>query len=286
MHTSMLQPSYSNPETNNGHPQIFTKLVTIYKENGFEVRCGLNPCHYRNYQYAPFAILFKDGHIVSTGGGIALQEIMFLEYLSTVYTPRNILVIGNAFGWSTLALSLLWPSSKLVAIDNCSEGLATDFINLTNETASQHGLNAKAIVGCSPNDVASIVNQHFDSQIDLVFIDGLHTNEQQIKDYNAVKQFCESGIIFFHDVLSWKMESSFREIADDWSGSALLLHRTPSGIGCLYSKELNDSDVSHMLAMFSDPLEATCKQYKSLRGSSSRLLARLIPPQVKVLLRQ
>lgn len=286
MHTSTSQSNFSETKGKSEHPQLFAQLTDIYKEKGFEVRCGLNPCHYGNYPYAPFAILFKDERIISTGGGIALQEIMFLEYLSTVYTPRNILVIGNAFGWSTLALSLLWPASKLIAIDNCSEGLAADFINQTNETARQHGLNAEAVVGSSPNDVASIVNQHLGSQVDLVFIDGLHTNEQQMKDYNAVKQFCKSGIILFHDVISWKMKDSFQEIANDWNGSALLLHRTPSGIGCLYSEELRNSSVSHILALFSDPLEATCNQYKSLSGSVRRSFLSIIPSKLKMLLKK
>jgi hypothetical protein len=70
----------------------------------------------------PFAALFKSANGLSTGGGLSLHELYFLECIASTIEANAILIIGNAFGWSTLALSLLFPTAHVLAIDNATEG--------------------------------------------------------------------------------------------------------------------------------------------------------------------
>lgn len=215
---------------------ILGKLVAAYRRQGYNVRTGLNPYHFNNYKDAPFTVLLKDGIPLSTGGGISLQEIYFLEYLFEAFHPDHLFIIGNAFGWSTIALALMNPQAKVVALDAGTEGEHNDVgTRLTLEIARQEGLNVAIVQGRSPGDVPSAVSQHLDGRIDFVFVDGLHTNAQQEIDYRAVRPFCSPQCVYvFHDVVDFKMEKSFHRIVADSKLDGAILHRTPSGMGVLY----------------------------------------------------
>ncbi len=102
-----------------------------------------------------------------------------LEGLSNVYQPKNIFIIGNAFGWSMVVMSLAFPNAKIVALDAGVEGKDNMLgVELTNKIANSENLNCCVEYGYSPRDTKKVVNKHFGSEkIDFVFIDGLHTNE-------------------------------------------------------------------------------------------------------------
>lgn len=214
----------------------FLKLLEIYKNQGLDIRTGLNPYHFNNYRDAPFTALHKQGKIISTGGGLSLQEVYFFECLFENYTPKNIFIIGNAFGWSTVLLSLLNSKSKVIALDAGIEGEDNDLgINLTNEIAKEENLNLKVVKGFSPNDVSAVVKDNFNNKINFVFIDGLHTNKQQELDFDAVFNHCHENCVYvFHDVINWKMTESFLKITSSSGLNSSILYRTPSGMGALY----------------------------------------------------
>src|SRR6185436_7530917 len=86
----------------------FIRLLRIYEAEGYRVQIGLNPLHCRGEEAAPFTFLSKNGQPVDTGGGgVALQEIYFLEHLAQLADFKSIFIIGNSFGWSTILMSLL-----------------------------------------------------------------------------------------------------------------------------------------------------------------------------------
>lgn len=213
---------------------IFPRLVKLYKNYGHEVRTGLNP-HQLGFNHAPFTVLYKDGKSLSTGGGISLQETYFLECLFSEYHPKSIFCIGNAFGWSSLAISMLNPDAKVICIDAGIEGDDNNAgIDLTNRIAHNEGLNLRVIKGFSPGDVGHIVKDCFDDLIDFVFIDGLHTNEQLLKDYNAVsKHIHPDSILLLHDIIEFKMTDAFDQIVYIFNKQHRILHRTESGMGIL-----------------------------------------------------
>ena len=120
---------------------VFTKAIKIYNDYGYGIRTGLNPYHFNNngsLSY-PFTCVYhyNSSNILDTGGGISPIEAYFLETLAESYNPKNIFIVGNAFGWSTIIMALLWPKAKIVAIDSGIEGIDNfAWIELTNKIAS------------------------------------------------------------------------------------------------------------------------------------------------------
>jgi len=175
--------------------------------------------------------------LLSTGGGISIQEIYFLDCLLSLLKPKTIYKIGVAFGWSTIAIGLISPNSKIIAIDNCTEGIeASEGLKITQKISEKLGINTSIIVGTSPQDIPQTLKNNV--LIDFVFIDGLHTNDQVVKDFKGILPFCSSSVVIaFHDVIHWNMLSGWEEIMtiankNGFEGS--ILRRTTTGMGILY----------------------------------------------------
>jgi len=215
---------------------VLNKLISLYRNEGFRISTGLNPCHFENYPLAQFTWLVRDGESQTNGLGIAMQEIYFLECLFDGYQPKNIFIIGNSFGWSTLALALLNPEAKLIAIDSGYDKNSLEGIELTNKLAASGGLNNVTVLkGASPQDVAPIISENFDEKIDFAFIDGLHTNEQIVLDFDAVKAQAKDGAVYlFHDIYEFDLQDGFGENSQLAGYQSDILMGTPSGIGLLY----------------------------------------------------
>ena len=195
---------------------VFVALLKVYRRHGFRIRTGLNPLYFGDSD-AAFTRLFRDdGTPVSVGAGLAPQEIHFLECLfEGGFRPKNILIIGNAFGWSTNALALLSPDATVVAMDAGSEGKETRVgADLTRTIAAVDDLNVRVVEALSPRDVARVVAAEFgDGRVDFVLIDGLHTNEQLLRDFEAVAPHASADCVFvLHDVLNWHMLEAFHAL--------------------------------------------------------------------------
>lgn len=79
-----------------------------------------------------------DGY--STGGGAMVTDLeLFIRLADSMPSASSIVGIGNAFGYSTLALALLFPSAKIAVIDAETEGRANAFgSNITRQIAARH----------------------------------------------------------------------------------------------------------------------------------------------------
>ncbi len=203
-----------------------------------------------------------------------------IENLSYTYKPKTVYIIGNAFGWSTIIFSLAFSNSKILAIDAGIEGKDNLIgIKLTNDIIKTEKFNSFVEYGCSPIDNKKYIGKHFGiNKLDLVFIDGLHTNEQILKDFYGVLDFCHDKTIFlFHDVVNWGMEKSFNKICNylrDKDYESRLLYRTTSGMGCCYPLSLNreikcifnyfSEKEGHILRLKND-LKMKMKMKRSLR---------------------
>lgn len=204
---------------------ILPKLIAMYRAEGFEPLTGYNPYHFGGWMDAPFTKFIK-GNTLYGFAGLALQEVMMLEGLRDILQPKNILVIGNAHGWSTLALSLIFPNAKVVAVDPGEDGNG-----VTNEIAKKAGLTVRVVAGKSPQDVPRACAEHLDGKADLVLIDAVHTNEAMVVDYFACAPHAnENAIWFFHDVINWKMTGAFQAIREKAGLKGRILTRTPSGM--------------------------------------------------------
>ena len=230
---------------------IRERLLDSYNREGFTVQVGhMTAFWYDTAHITVFrecASLWRDGLRYGAGWGMPWGELTLLEWLGEVWQPATIYGIGNAFGWSTVALRLAFPFSRLVAIDSGAEGPdGTNGVDLTNRILTNLG-GGQAIVATSPQDVPATAAK-LGAPINLAFIDGLHTGAQQRIDYEAVRPLlAEDHIILFHDVLfmhqdhrpEFKLELGFWEIAHDYPNRAAILSRTTTGIGCVWSPSMD-----------------------------------------------
>src|ERR1039458_1603268 len=240
------------------------RLLTIYEESGFEVHTGWNPNHLNNWRDAQFTYVKKDGRPLNTGGGgVSWHEIPCLELLSYCFSPERILVIGNSFGWSTLLISLLWPSAEVAAMDigvqppaDAAQKMLGAIlgrlrgdepslnpkpaygIELTNDLAQKYHLKAKAVLSASPQDVGWVVDKHLGGPPDFIFIDGYHIPPQVLLDFDACHKVAAQNCVYLlHDVINWGLRGSFESCQKRNGLQGGILWRTPTGMGLLYPKD-------------------------------------------------
>ena len=219
---------------------VYLKLVELYRRYGFQVRTGLYPPHFHNFKFASGTVLEQGPLKLRTGGGIALGEVYLLEEICAAVQPKRIFIIGNAFGWSTFAFALARPEAEVVALDAGIEGNDNMAgIDLTNKIAGKEGMRVKCVFGFSPQDVPKAVAELGETP-DLVFIDGLHTDEQLRLDFQASHAVAPSAFYLYHDVVNFGMEKPFAEISTKLAAThdTCILWRTFSGMGVSVPKLL------------------------------------------------
>jgi predicted O-methyltransferase YrrM len=217
---------------------VLPTLYDAYARRGFTLLSGLQPHRYGGLRQAAFTWLIKDGRSVTDGYGIALSEVQLLEALLPAIAPERIFIIGNSYGFSTLAIALICPQATVVTIDAGVDAHSRDGLELTEAIAKDLGLDGvKALLARSPENVGSVVEEHLGGGIDFAFIDGLHTNEQIVLDSEAVKPFTTAAsVLLFHDVLEFGLEPGLNKAAAAYQTSAHILHATVSGLGLICPK--------------------------------------------------
>ncbi len=233
---------------------VFLRLRRLYAQAGFDIRINLNPAFFSGWGDSLFCMLYKDGQPLATGGGgISISELYFFECLRSAASFSSIFVIGNSGGWGTLGLSLLWPDAEVIAIDcgmleppnKLYEAIdfdrhrgqtGNDFgIELTNDLARRNSLNVRVINGMSPDDLQQTIPSACSRPPDLVFIDGGHSNDQLIRDFQGLQGLVSPACVYvLHDVVNWRMEKGFQECARVSALESRILWRTSSGMAILF----------------------------------------------------
>jgi len=214
---------------------VLPTLYDAYARRGFTLLSGLQPHRYGGLRQAAFTWLIKDGRSVTDGYGIALSEVQLLEALLPAIAPERIFIIGNSYGFSTLAIALICPQAKVVTIDAGVDAHSRDGLELTEAIAKDLGLDGvKALLASSPQDVGRVVKEHLGGGIDFAFIDGLHTIEQIALDAEAVKPYTTpQSVLLFHDVLEFGLQPGLKRAAAMYETSAHILNATVSGLGLI-----------------------------------------------------
>lgn len=209
---------------------VIPDAIRIFREAGYETVSGLSPYHVHNKRDAPFTTFVKNKKMFGSPG-LALQEVMFLENFRDYIAPERILVVGNAYGWSTVVTALVFPRAKTVAIDVEPNGVA-----FTNELIARHTLSAEAVVAESPKDVAAVAERHLGGSVDFCLIDAMHDNASLIADFAAVRAVASREACFLlHDVINWHMVEGVRQIERQHQLKSKILTRTPSGMALVYA---------------------------------------------------
>ena len=253
--------------------KFFIDLIRLYEKNGYEVQSSLSPLHFPGFNHAdlPFSYIRQNGQIICRGGGLAISELVFVDCITSIIKPKNIFVIGNSFGWTTLALGLMCPTSRIVAIDICPRPEEARGIKETNKLGKQISAEIRAIKAKSPEDVTTVITENFEGGIDLVLIDGGHTPQQQTKDFLVCKELANKQCVYlFHDVINFQMVKSFVEIASENNHLiSSLLFRTPSGMGISYPKEYFEdlSDTVNAFTESDENIRSLHSEGRKIRGA-------------------
>jgi predicted O-methyltransferase YrrM len=214
---------------------ILAHLASLYESRGIRIATGLNPSHFGDFPNAPFTWFIKDGESLTNGLGIAAQEVYFLECLFARFQPKSVFVIGNSLGWSTLAIALLNPAAKVLAIDAGFDRNAREGIGFTNRVAEEEGLTVRVVAGRSPEDVSQILRDQQMPPIEFAFIDGYHSVEQVQLDFRAVRAAAAPGCLYlFHDVANFALTPGIEQIAAESGTEWQLLLGTSSGMAIVH----------------------------------------------------
>lgn len=202
---------------------LFEYLENLYSEKGLEL-----------FESQEFKLI--RGKL--TGAGIANKELEYFQNYTSQFNNPKILIIGNAFGLSTFALSYIFKGSSVDVIDAESEGKDNQFgSEITRQIIEEKGLDIQLTIGYSPVDLDKAVR--FD-EYDIVFIDGLHTNEQVYLDFMGVEKYLNRNkfLCVFHDVGFCNLEQGVNKIFEKYDDSyEKVLHLpteySPSNMGIL-----------------------------------------------------
>jgi len=180
-------------------------VLKAYRDAGFKIDMG-SPANL-------FSRLLdiKEKRSTSCSGGCTVTDVFTFTMFSKFSNIDNIFIIGNSFGLSTFVLADLFPTATVDVIDAELEGLDVKLgSDLTKQLASETFKNVKLTVGFSPQNLKSAMRSE---KYNFFFVDGLHTNEQILLDYEGILPFCDDNcIIYFHDVVSCNMLESWKKI--------------------------------------------------------------------------
>ncbi len=205
---------------------VLANLYALYDEHGMRILGGYSP-YVVGGEVTQSTFVAKNESVLSTSGGIAVDEMAFMYGLCEVVMPKRVLVVGNSYGISTLLLALVNPTAKLVALDK----FRTVGIAVTNSMLSSLK-GAEVIQASTPDDLHSIVVERLGGEVDFVFIDAVHENEVQTKEFEILAPLLsDEGVVVFHDVLSCDLQPSLEGLGRDFAGwNFTLCNRTTTGI--------------------------------------------------------
>ena len=126
------------------------------------------------------------------------------------FRPQTILELGTSLGISTLYLALANPEAIIYTVDGCStksEQAASNFNALNISNIEQH-------IGRFDLVLPDLIKQA--GKLDFAFIDGNHTYEATIENFNSLLRIAHNDTIFVFDDIHWsaEMQKAWNEIAD------------------------------------------------------------------------
>jgi predicted O-methyltransferase YrrM len=229
---------------------VFGELNSRYNKNGMSVMGGFCPALVDSLPSAKGNFIKKDNILLSSSAGISNEEAFIIHGLCEQVKPKNILIIGNSYGFSTVFLALSNPDSNLLAFDK----YRTEGIKVTNQVLS--GLDNKLVVeGSTPDDISPLVQKHFKGEkLDFVLIDAVHTNEMQIKEFNILKNLLsEQSVVVFHDVIKDDMIQSFELLKEENKKfNFRLINKSTTGLGVCFKSDVT-KELRSYLDYFSIP---------------------------------
>ncbi len=191
------------------HSKVFCEtdaiigVIESYNAQGYQIILGNPDC-------LPTR-LFKDNRFINASFAISMSDIQAFQWIAGIAPWHRVLVIGNSFGFSTFIIAGLCPGCYVDVIDAEIEGsenrLGSD---LTRKIAGCNFPEVRLTIGYSPQDLSRACRF---KDYDLIFIDGQHTNEQLIADFQGIQDLrAENSVVYCHDVGIAKMHEAWSHI--------------------------------------------------------------------------
>jgi predicted O-methyltransferase YrrM len=242
------------------------KVVEAYRHFGYEVLLSNPDC-------LPTR-LAKEGRPLQISYAISLTDILLFQWIAGSTPWRHALVIGNAFGFSTFVIAALCPGCSVDVIDAEVEGCENRIgSELTHRIAESFFPGVQLTQGFSPQDLSRACR--FD-QYDFIFIDGMHTNDQLVKDFEAVRaRRSSNSVVYCHDVGMARMTRAWSHIKShllDPDDKAFDLHF--SNFGCTVVMR-GHHELTSFFEQTCHPLE-DCHFYFGAKHTGLRTAGRMV----------
>jgi predicted O-methyltransferase YrrM len=204
-------------------PAAIAGVVEAYKACGYEIALGNPDCLLTR--------LSKKGRRIETSAAISLSDLLLFQWIAATAPWERALVIGNSFGFSSFLLADLCAACSVDAIDAEVEGSENHLgSEITRQIARDYYPGVQLTIGFSPGDLEKACRFR---NYEFIFIDGLHTNEQLIADFEGIRELrSENSVVYCHDVGMAGMQSGWQRIKSQLlkeNDEAFDLHFTSSG---------------------------------------------------------
>ncbi len=213
------------------HPLV----LKAYEEEGFNIHIG------NTFNFP--AMLVQSDRLVSVGGGMCVQDMAFTNFLSSIWQPDSIYMIGNAFGYSSLNFAAIFPNAIVDVIDAEVEGdenvVGSD---ITRNIARKYFPNLTLFKGFSPQDLDSCRRSSSQSY-SIGVIDGYHHPDQAEKDFRGLLPYLkEEALVYYHDAGMFGLTPRLEALAEEFEKDGWKLFKldlVPFG-ACVLLRNLPD----------------------------------------------
>ena len=221
------------------HKKLNTKIVGGYFLNSKDNRVIDN-----NFT-------LKNELILSSSGGISNLDLLFYYGLFEIIKPKNILIIGNSYGFSAVSFALMMPNTKIISI----EKHRIKGINFTTKLTKNLS-NISTIQASSPDDLHKIKNKFFKSKIDFILCDSVHINNFIEKEFETLqKLITNKGVIVYrgyvlNDELTFYKYNFFKKIIENNKYIYFLNNKSSSGNGLIFNKAIKKKTIFKSLKKY------------------------------------
>jgi predicted O-methyltransferase YrrM len=126
------------------------------------------------------------------------------------FKPQTIIELGTSVGLSTLYMAMANPEAQVLTIEGCttkSEQATANFNALQVSNIAQH-------IGRFDIVLPDVISQA--GKLDFAFIDGNHTYEATLSNFNSLLSIADNNTVFVFDDIHWSaaMQKAWYEITD------------------------------------------------------------------------
>jgi len=151
---------------------------------------------------------FENIASIAKGSSINPKYGKLLFRLIEYFKPQTIIELGTSLGISTLYMAMAKPEAKVITIEGCttkSEQASANFKALRVSNIELH-------IGCFDVILPDLISQI--RELDFAFIDGNHTYEASIANFNALLAIAHNDTVFVFDDIHWSpgMQKAWDEI--------------------------------------------------------------------------